>query len=327
VCYGQGGTQPTVTDADLVLGYLDPAYFLGGRRALDLEAAREAIRTRIAEPLGLDVPEAAAGIVRIVDSKMSDLIRREVVKSGRHPEDFVLYAFGGASPVHAVGYARDLGVGEILVFATSSVFSAFGVAAADIVRTRLATRTTPLPAPADELDADLERLERELLAEVEGEAATEAVEFRRYVTLRFRRQTSGEEIPLPWDRFGGHPFEELERAFLTHYDALYGPGVGYVEAGLELARIRVDLVARVPKPELVALPTVSDPGPEGARKPDRRAWFGGDLLATRVYDHGRLPPGAWLSGPAIVESPLTTVVLPPASSLTVDAFQNLRIRP
>jgi N-methylhydantoinase A len=329
VAYGQGGTEPTVTDADLVLGYLDPDFFLGGRRRLDLEAARHAIRTRIAEPLGLDVPEAAAGIARIVDSKMSDLIRREVVKSGLHPEDFVLYAFGGASPVHAVGYARDLGVPEIIVFTTSSVFSAFGVAAADLVRTRVVTRTTQLPTATTELDADLGRLEQELLAEIAGEPEAVNATFRRYVTLRFRRQTSGEEVPLPFERFTGHSHEELERVFLAHYAARYGEGIAYAEAGLELAGIRVDLVAPVRKPSLRRFATGgSDGGAIGAaRKAQRDAWFDGGWWSTPVYAHDRLPVGASLSGPAIVESALTTVVLPPGSDLTVDPYQHLHIRP
>lgn len=327
VCYGQGGEFPTTTDADLVLGYLDPDYFLGGRRRLDLEASREAIRTKVADPLGIGVEEAAAGMVRIIDSKMSDLIRREVVKSGRHPEDFVLYAFGGASPVHAVGYARDLGVREILVFPTSSTFSAFGVAAADIVHTRLATRGTPLPAPAAELNADLEQFEQELLAELAGDnAGTEAV-FRRYVTLRFRRQTTGEEIALPWDRFTDENVAELGRLFIAHYESLYGKGVAYEDAGLELARLRVDLVGPVPKPELRADAREQAGGIEAARKGERRAWFGDGLVATPVYDYPSLGAGAELTGPAIVESPLTTVVLPPGASLTVDAYRNLVIRP
>ncbi len=330
VAYGLGGTEPTVTDADLVLGYLDPDFFLGGRRHLDLEAARAAIDERIARPLGIDPVEAAAGIARIVDSKMSDLIRREVVRSGRHPEDFVLYAFGGASPVHAVGYARDLGVREIVVFPTSSVFSAFGVASADVVHTRLATRTIPLPADPAVLNADLETLEAELLAEVDRSVLTAEPVFRRYLTLRFRRQTTGEEIALPWDRFDEARMTDLERRFVEHYETLYGRGVAYPEAGLDIARLRVDLVGPVAKPELRAdAAEGSDPGAlaEAARKGRRSAWFDGRRLETTVYDEGRLEPGAAVAGPVIVESPFTTVVVPPGASLRVDRFRNLVLRP
>ncbi|MDO8484403.1 MAG: hydantoinase/oxoprolinase family protein [Candidatus Limnocylindrales bacterium] len=326
VCYGLGGEVPTVTDADLVLGYIDPAYFLGGRRTLDLDRARAAIDERLARRLGLDPVEAAAGIVRIVDSKMSDLIRREVIRSGRLPQDFVLYAFGGASPVHAVGYARDLGVPEIIVFPTSPVFSAFGVAAADLVHTRVATRAYALPLPAADLNADLDALEASLADELGQDGLDGAPEFRRYVTLQFRRQSSGEEIRLPWDRFTDERIAQLPSIFVEHYERLYGKGVAYLEAGLDLARLRVDAVGRVAKPEL----RPGSPGSgraDGAQKGERAAWFGHAFQPTPVYDEALLGPGARLAGPAIVESPFTTVVVPPGASLTVDPYRNLVIRP
>lgn len=325
-CYGLGGDRPTVTDADVVLGYIDPEYFLGGRRRLDPAKAEAAIDERIARPLGIDPVEAAAGIVRIVDAKMSDLIRREVVRSGRLPRDFVVYAFGGASPVHAVGYARDLGVREIIVFPTSPVFSAFGVAAADLVHTRLATRAYPLPVPAADLNADLDSLEGGLADEVGDDGAGAAPEFRRYVTLQFRRQSSGVEIRLPWARFTDERVEQLPAIFVEHYERLYGRGVAYVEAGLDIAGLRVDAVGRVAKPELLPRAMGGD-GIGLAPKSERQAWFGGTLRSTPVFDEARLGPGAQLSGPAIIESPFTTVVIPPAASLTVDAFGNLVIRP
>jgi N-methylhydantoinase A len=331
VCYGLGGETPTVTDADLVLGYIDPAYFLGGRRQLDLERAQRAIDERLARPLGLTTVEAAAGVVRIIDSKMSDLIRREVIRSGHLPEDFVLYAFGGASPVHAVGYARDLGVREIIVFPTSPVFSAFGIASADLVHTRLVTRSYALPVAAAELNADLERLEAALAQELGRDGLREAPEFRRYTTLQFRRQSTGEEIPLPWDRFTDARVGELPDIFVDHYERRYGKGVAYAEAGLDIAGLRVDAVGAVPKPELRPA-QVPEAGTvagdtDTARKGARQAWFGGGFVETPVYDEGRLAPGNRLAGPAIVESPFTTVVVPPGAALSVDPFRNLVIRP
>src|SRR6516165_4471702 len=119
VCYGMGGTQVTVTDANVVLGYIDPDYFLGGRRKLDRRAAGDAIERQIAAPLGLSTIEAAAGIYGVINSKMSDLIRRQVVRSGTTPEDYVMYAFGGAGPAHAAAYGADLGVRKIYVFPMS----------------------------------------------------------------------------------------------------------------------------------------------------------------------------------------------------------------
>jgi N-methylhydantoinase A len=327
VCYGLGGETPTVTDADLVLGYIDPDYFLGGRRRLDLDRAREAVEARLARPLGLTTVEAAAGVVRIIDSKMSDLIRREVIRSGHLPEDFVLYAFGGASPVHAVGYARDLGVREIIVFPTSPVFSAFGIASADLVHTRLVTRAYPLPMPPQELNSDLDRLEAALSEELGRDGLSEAPEFRRYLTLQFRRQSTGEEIPLPWDRFTEARIGELPSIFVDHYERRYGKGVAYAEAGLDIAGLRVDAVGPVPKPELRPIEGDDDGRRSAEPKGARKAWFEGGFVETPVYDEAGLGVGARLSGPAIVESPFTTVVVPPGASLTVDPYRNLVIRP
>jgi N-methylhydantoinase A len=316
-----------VTDADVVLGYIDPAFFLGGQRRLDRDLALRAVEKRVAIPLGIDTPEAAAGIKRIIDSKMSDLIRREVIRSGMRPEDLVLHAFGGASPVHAVGYARDLGVREIVVFPSSAVFSAFGVATADIVHTRLATRTLPLPVKPEVVNADLEALEAELLAQLDRNVIRGEPVFRRYVTLRFRRQTTGEEIALPWDRFTSERMAELERLFVAHYDRLYGEGVAYLDAGLDLAGLRVDLVGPVAKPELRPADTDGSADRPPGSKGEREAWFDDGFVRTPVFDADRLVPGHRMEGPAIVESRFTTVVLPPRARLEVDAYRNLVIRP
>jgi N-methylhydantoinase A len=326
VCYGAGGTEPTVTDCDLVLGYIDPDYFLGGRRRLDLEAARAAVAERLAAPLGMDVVQAAAGVSRIVNSKMGDLIRREVVRSGHLPEEYVLYAFGGAGPVHAVGYARDLGIRRIYVFPTSSVFSAFGIAMADLVRTRLATLYQPLPVPPEDLNERLAELEASLakeLAEV-GLAATPT--FNRYLTMHFRRQTTGEEVPLPWDRFTAERVEALADLFVRRYEDLYGAGVAYRDAGIDVSGVRVDAVGHVAKPELREAPE-DGRAAEEARKSSRRAWFDGGFVQTPVYEHGRLGRGMVLAGPAIVESPFTTIVLPPGSRAELDRYLNLVIEP
>jgi len=326
VAYGAGGTEPTVTDCDLVLGLIDPAYFLGGRRTLDLEAARRAVRDRLAEPLGMEIEEAAAGVVRIVNSQMGDLIRREVVRSGHLPEEFVLYAFGGAGPVHAVGFARDLGIGSIHVFPTSAVFSALGIAMADLVHTRVATRLIGLPADAGILNADLDAMEEELTRTLRDDGFDGAVEFRRYVTMRFRRQTQGEEVVLPWDRLDQRRVAELERLFIERYEELYGTGVAYVEAGIDLSAIRVDAVGPVGRPSLLEHEAVPD-SVESAVKGRRRAHLDGSWVEAAVYDQARLRTGMRLTGPAIVESPFTTVVLPPGSAAEVDAHESLVIRP
>ncbi len=328
VAYDAGGEQVTVTDCDLVLGYLDPGYFLGGRKILDKAKAASAIREHIAEPLGLGVVEAAAGVYAIINSKMSDLIRRQLVRSGHLPEEFVLYAFGGAGPVHAAEFARELGIGSIYVFPTSPVFSAFGAATADVVHSRVATFEALLPFDAATLNARLAQIEEELGALMAGEGfggGTERVAFRRAVSMRFRRQTYGTDVALPWDRLDADRVTELGRIFERQYEELYGAGTAFARAGVEVHALRVDAVGALTKPLLAPL-DLGPADPSAARKGGRPAYFGGGFVETAVYERDRLLPGASVAGPAIVESPLTTVVIPPGHRAEVDGYRDLVIR-
>src|SRR5207253_8659535 len=143
-------------DANVVLGYIDPDYFLGGRRRLDKRAAEQAVQRLIAKPLGLSTIEAASGIYDVINSKMSDLIRRQVVRAGHVPEEFVIYAFGGAGPVHAAAYGTELGINRVYVFPISPVFSAFGVVASDVVHTKMVTRHLVAPIDMQPLKEEIE---------------------------------------------------------------------------------------------------------------------------------------------------------------------------
>ena len=323
VCYDADGTEPTVTDADVLLGYVDPDYFLGGRRRLNKEKAEQAMRERIAQPLDMDVVQAAAGVHEIINNKMSDLIRRQIVKSGHLPEDFVLYAFGGASPVHAAGFARELGISQIYVFPTSPVFSAFGAATADIVHSRVMTYQAVMPIDSRVLNERLEAVEEELLALMASENfRRDQVTFRRFASMRFRRQTYGVELPLPWDRLDDGRVQELARLFEAKYEDLYGKGAGYSQAGQEINTLRVDAVGQVSKPVLTQSSTTG-PAAESARKGSRQAYFGGRFVETDVYQYEDLAPGAVVSGPAIVEASLTTIVVPPEYQAAVDSYRNV----
>jgi N-methylhydantoinase A len=327
VCYDEGGEEVTVTDVDLLLGYLDPDYFLGGRKRLNKAKAEQAVRERIARPLDLEVIEAAAGVYEIINNKMSDLIRKQVVRSGYLPEDFVLYAFGGAGPVHAVGFAKELSIRQIYVFPTSPVFSAFGAATADIVHSQVMTYQAIMPIDPEAFNRTLEGIERELLALMESEHfRPEQVTFRRFVSMRFRRQTYGVELALPWPRLDASRVTELGRLFEAKYEELYGQGAGFAQAGMEINGLRVDAVGQVPKPVL----TREQGGsldPSQARKGTRPAYFSGRFMDTAIYDYDRLGPGALVLGPAIVEAPLTTIVIPPDYQGAVDGYRNLILTP
>jgi N-methylhydantoinase A len=326
VCYNAGGEQVTVTDADLALGIIDPHYFLGGRKNLNKEKALKAIDEKIARPLKLKVHEAAAGIYDIVNAKMSDLIRRQVVRTGYLPEEFVIYAFGGAGPVHASGFAAELGIKQIYIFATSPVFSAFGAAAADVIRTRVMSCQYILPADPAVVNQRLDAIESEMKIAMTGEGfKPNQVEFRRFFTMRYRRQTAGVEMPVSWDRFNAKRMTEMQSAFEKKYEELYGAGAGYTKAGIEISEIRVDAVGKVAKPRLSASrKRKSDI--KAARKGKREIFFvrpDRKFIDTPVYDYERLGVGSVVKGPAVIELPFTTTLVPPDHKVTVDPFMNL----
>ncbi|MGH7773799.1 MAG: hydantoinase/oxoprolinase family protein [Candidatus Binatia bacterium] len=326
VCYDAGGEEVTITDADLILGILDPNYFLGGRKALNKEKAERAIEEKIARPLRLGAVEAAAGVYEIINSKMSDLIRRQVVRTGYLPEEFVIYAFGGAGPVHAAGFASELGVKKIYIFSTSPVFSAFGAASADVIHTRVMTCQYLLPADPTVLNQRLDSIEGEMKETMIGEGfGSGQLEFRRFFTMRYRRQTAGVELPVAWERFSAERVAELRATFEKKYEELYGVGAGYTKAGIEISAIRVDAVGLVAKPPLkprATRGTVLSSAIKGRRK----IFFtrpGREFIDTPVYDYARLGVGNVVKGPGIIELPFTTVLVPPAFQVTVDDYLNL----
>jgi len=326
VCYDAGGEDVTITDADLALGILDPEYFLGGKKVLNKEKALSAIDEKIARPLKLKVHEAAAGIYEIVNSKMSDLIRRQVVRTGYLPEEFVIYAFGGAGPVHASGFAAELGIKKIYIFATSPVFSAFGAAAADVIRTRVVSCQYILPADPTVINQRLDAIESEMKTAMTGEGFKPSeVEFRRFFTMRYRRQTAGVEMPVAWERFNAKRAAEMLTAFEKKYEEFYGVGAGYTKAGIEISEIRVDAVGRVAKPRLERRRKTKTQV-SAARKGKRKVFFtrpDRQFIETSIYDYSLLGAGARIKGPAVIEFPFTTTLIPTGFCATVDDYANL----
>ncbi|HEX9143761.1 MAG TPA: hydantoinase/oxoprolinase family protein [Candidatus Binatia bacterium] len=326
VCYDGGGEQVTVTDADVALGIIDPDYFLGGRKKLNKEKALRTIEEKIARPLKLKVHEAAAGVYEIVNAKMSDLIRRQVVRTGYLPEEFVIYAFGGAGPVHASGFAAELGIKKIYIFATSPVFSAFGAAAADVIRTRVMSCQYILPADPAVINQRLESIEKEMGTAVVGEGfKPNQIEFRRFFTIRYRRQSAGVEMPVSWDRFNVKRMAEMQGAFEKKYEELYGVGAGYAKAGIEISEIRVDAVGKVAKPRL-STQRKKQFDLRAARKGRRPVYFTRPerkYFDTPVYDYDKLTVGAVIKGPAVIELPFTTTLIPPKHRVSADAYMNL----
>jgi len=331
-CYGGGGTEPTVTDADVVLGLVNPDTFLGGRKKLDKAAAVEAVRSRVAEPLGISVEDAAEGIKRIVDSRMADLCRQATIHKGHDPRNFILVAFGGAGPVHAHAFGAGLGVKRIVVPVTASVHSALGIAASDLVVTHEVTepfRTPPGSSGAAEF-VDAEEV-NEVLAAVEADAkqrlldqgiSDEGIEMTYFVDTRFRFQIHELTIELPEHPITPAGLDKLAADFVETYEKRFGEGSAFTAAGIEFVNWRV--VATSPT-ESAGLGTL-EPGeaPEPLRHDE--VYFGGWTQAA-VYDERSLVPGLELTGPAIFEMPDTNIVIGPGQEASVDVHGNVLIDP
>jgi N-methylhydantoinase A len=325
-CYGRGGARPTVTDADLVLGILDPDNFLGGRIRLDADAAREALRREVAEPLGLSIEDAAAGVKRIVDTRMADLLRTVTIERGYDPREFVLHAFGGAGATHAPAFALEV-VDTVLVPASQSVHSALGAASSDVSITAELAVPMRLSRGVGAADADPERVEQVFL-ELERRALDglaeqgvpeERRELARLVEVRFTRQTKA--LPVPYRG----SVEKLIDDFLARYAQRYGAEAVPDTAGFELVTFVVAATGRLPRPRPArhARATV---GPRAGAT--RRAYDAGTnaFTDTPVYDGAELRPGDRLKGPAIVEYPGTTVALLSGQAATVDELLDIEIR-
>jgi N-methylhydantoinase A len=230
VCYGKGGTVPTVTDADLVLGYINPDNFAGGSIRLDKAKAAAAIK-EIADRLGLSLMDCASGIAKIAEFQMADIIRKMTVGKGFDPRDFVLFAFGGAGPVHAGVFARELGVAKVVVpqRETASTWCAFGAASADILHIHEQVDIMASPFEAARLNRNLERLEETARAQMAKDAvARERQTLQFSVDMRHKGQINEVEVMLAESRLAGDFQEPLREAFHWVYEQLYGRGSSFL---------------------------------------------------------------------------------------------------
>ncbi|SPT56837.1 MULTISPECIES: hydantoinase/oxoprolinase family protein [Actinomadura] len=328
-CYGNGGTRPTNTDANLVLGILSERGLLGGRQPLRSDLAREAIREHVAEPLGLTVEEAAIAIHEVQNAQAGDLLRRAVVQAGHDPRDFVAYAFGGAGPAHCAGYCRDLGVSEVVVplGPVASAFSAFGLAASDVALSAELSDPSPFPVDRTVLGSHYSRLEAELRGALDRqEVKFHDVTLQREVDLRYSMQVTELATPVPDAEFSERTGEEILQRFEEQYERINGSGAGYREAGVQAITYRVRAKAGLGFP--VVLPEVPEsdgPDPAAALLGERSVCLDSQIgfETTPVYDYARLRAGHELVGPAIVEVPTTVVVVPAGVTGRVDRLGNL----
>jgi N-methylhydantoinase A len=323
-CYGRGGERPTVTDAAVVLGYLDR---LAGSLQLDRAAAERAVGT-IAKRLDMDLEAAAEGILKVANAQMSDLIRRSSIQRGHDPRRFVLYAYGGAAPQYVGRYAAEVGAKAIVIPFLAPQFSAWGAVSSDL--TVLLDAELParlLAAPLDDYEAALARLETQARAELQGagelmRGSGAVLAVQRRLGLRYLRQIHKLDVPVPDGPLTAAAIAEAEAAFRRNYERIIGRGFNNSATPVEIASVSVE--ARLPTPRPQAAPVASSRAPpEPVRR--RRAWFDGAAAEVPVFAWPRLGAGAAIQGPAFVESEQTTVVVYPGQRVTADDGLNLHM--
>jgi N-methylhydantoinase A len=328
-CYGNGGTRPTNTDANLVLGIMSERGLLGGKKPLKADLAREAIRQHVAEPLGLTVEEAAVAIYEVQNAQAGDLLRRAVVQAGYDPRDFVVYAFGGAGPAHCAGYCQDLGVSDVIVplGPVASAFSAYGLAASDVVISAEFSDPSAFPIDHTLLESYYERLESDLQRALDRQQVKfKSVTLQREIDLRYSMQVSELTTPVPATRFAEQTGEEILDRFEEHYERINGSGAGYRAAGVQAITYRVRAKGDLGFP--VELPRIEDAigtDPAEALIEERSVCLDSQLgfQPTPVYDYALLRAGHELVGPAVVDVPTTVVVVPAGVTGRVDHLGNL----
>ena len=328
VCYGLGGSEPTVTDADLILGYLDPDFFLGGRMELDRVGASRAIEQKIARQLDLDAVETAWGIHQVVNENMANAARVHAIERGKNPRAYPLFAFGGAGPVHGYRVARALGVPGFIVPLGAGAASAFGFLCAPLAfdfKLSLYGRLDGLDW--SEVNGALEEMEeegRDLLRA--SDVADEDIGVRRLCEMRYVGQGHEVAVELPDGALGPDDVDRLAALYHEEYRRLYGREGPDVP--LEALTWRLEVSAPRPRIRLDGEEVDAAGDPREARKGEREIYLPEDegFRAVPVYDRYRLDPGAAFEGPAVVEERESTVVLGPDTEAEIDPARNLIVR-
>jgi N-methylhydantoinase A len=320
-CYGRGGAKPTITDCNLVLGYLGEDNFLGGKMRLDADKARRAVGTHVAGPLGIDVIEAAEGVVRIINVKMEEAIKAISTMRGYDLRDFMLLSFGGAGPIHAGRIAQELGMAGLVVPLYPGVFSALGLLTSDVKHDHIRSRMTPLAkTTVEQINDVFSRMERDAQAELAEEGfAAERIRIDRSLDLRYAGQ--GYELTIPCGPLGSSDdLKALRTSFDTQHKSMFGHMAP--DEPVEIVSYRMQATGLVPPVPLQKF------APSGGKLDDalrerRRVRFDRDDIETPVYQRERLDVGMTFTGPAVIDQFDCTTVVYPGQEVRVDEFKNL----
>lgn len=326
VCYGLGGIEPTCSDANLVLGYLSETFFAGGRIRLDTVAATGAIEKRIAAPLDLDVTRAAAGMYHVMNVNMASAIREISIERGYDPRDFPLICAGGAGAIHAGMIARELGIREVLIPREASILCAAGMLRTDLRHDLVRSYATLFAA--DRLDRQrLAGLISEMRDEGRGMLVAEGISNEKHrvsyaLDLRYAGQYHEVRVDdVPETMLAKPDFNTIKEMFHRAHDRLYGYALNEGDTAVELVNVRLCAIGLTEKPAIAAEPVLPD-DPSGSLKGRRPVYLPGrqEIADVPVYDGDLLRHGNRLDGPAIVESPVTTILVPDGFGLWMDAL-------
>ena len=325
VCYGLGGTEPTITDANLVLGRLGVDRFHGGEMKLDIEAANRALNDKIAKPLGLDPVKAAEGILRIATTKMAHVVRWVTTERGLDAADFTLVAYGGAGPLHASAVARELAIAKVVIPRAPGHFSAYGMLVADLRCDFVNTWFTPLadaPFPAMEsIFAGMENAGRDTVTRgrsVSGTSATRAAD------MRYVLQEHAVTVDLPVELFKSGDRDGIKKRFDAVHQTRYGFSVASEKA--EIVSLRSATIGEMRKPVFEPIIKGESKPETGAGRGARPVYFASTgFVDTPTFDRAKLKAGNRIEGPALIEEHASTTVLHPGDKLEVDAFGDLII--
>jgi N-methylhydantoinase A len=325
-CYARGGLEPTVTDANVLLGRLAPEAFMGGEMRLDPAAAERALRERLAEPLHVDLERAASGMLEVATSAMANTVRQVTLQRGLDPRDFTLFAYGGGGPLHAAAVARELQIGTVIIPQAPGLFSAVGMLMADLRRDSVLT----LFARLDDTEmADLEGHFQQL--EGEGRAAlgasgiaTDLVVFERACDMRYVGQEHSVAVRVP-----AHVGDEADRATIKRlFDDAHQLRYSHSapDESADIVSLRVSAIGLLTKPRLPEIAAGGETPPASARKGSRTVVFAGHgEQAAAVFERAELRSGNTIQGPAVIEEPAATTIVEPGDSLTVNRFGHLVI--
>ncbi len=330
VCYEDGGVETTtITDCNVVLGIINPDYFLGGDVEISRDRAIEAVTKQLAEPLGLDVHAAAAGAVELFEDSLKNSLMGRIIGKGYGAENYTLLSYGGGGPVHVGGYSSDLNFEDILIPAWAPGFSAFGCACADFEYRYDRSSDLPLlPTDTEEgrmailglLNQSWDSLEEQVAQEFEKSGVErEDITFRPYIRMQYYGQLNDLEFPVPVNRLNSpEDVDKLIQTFEDLYAKIYYSAAKTPEFGYMITRTIMLGSVKVEKPELPDEELQGETPPEEAAKPSRQVYWRGEFMDAAIYELDRLCAGNKIEGPAIVESPASTMVVPPGRRVFLD---------